>query len=167
MIQKKICMIGAFAVGKTSLVQRFVRSVFSEKYLTTVGVKVDKKIVRVQEQEVMLLVWDIEGDDVYNGVRTSYLRGASGCLLVVDGTRSDTLGRAMKLRNTVKANIGEVPHLLLLNKWDLTELWEIDGEDLNSVSEPGLIIRKTSAKTGDGVEKAFITLAEKMIDRPR
>jgi len=94
MIQKKICMVGTFAVGKTSLVRQFVDSVYSDKYHTTVGVKVDKKIVTVGEQEVTLVLWDIEGAETGYELRQSYLRGAAGYLLVADGTRPDTIANA-------------------------------------------------------------------------
>jgi small GTP-binding protein len=86
MTQKKICMLGSFSVGKTSLVARYVSSVFSDKYLTTVGVKIDKKTVAVDGADVTLLLWDIYGEDDFQKLRMSYLRGASGYLLVVDGT---------------------------------------------------------------------------------
>ena len=66
MLQKKICLLGAFSVGKTSLIQRFVSSLFDDKYLTTVGVKIDKKIVTVDQQEIMLMIWDLAGEDDYN-----------------------------------------------------------------------------------------------------
>ena len=65
MIKKKICMLGAFAVGKTSLVQRFVNSIFSEKYQTTIGVKIDQKLVQTGDTEVNLMLWDIHGEDNY------------------------------------------------------------------------------------------------------
>ena len=65
MIQKKICMIGTSGVGKTSLVSRFVQSIFADKYLTTVGVKIDKKIVTVDGTEMTLMIWDLAGDDDY------------------------------------------------------------------------------------------------------
>ena len=81
MIQKKVCLLGGFAVGKTSLVSRFVTSIFSEKYLTTVGVKVDKKLVSVNGQDVTLMLWDIYGEDEFQTVQPSYLRGASGYLV--------------------------------------------------------------------------------------
>ena len=106
MIQKKVCMLGAFAVGKTSLVARYVRSVFSEKYLTTVGVKVDKKDLTVDERQISLLLWDINGHDDYQAVQQSYLRGTSGYLLVVDGTRRATLETVSKLQQVVEAVAG-------------------------------------------------------------
>ena len=87
-------MVGTFAVGKTSLVRQFDDSVYSEKYHTTVGVKVDKKIVIVGENEVTLVLWDIEGATGSLELRQSYLRGAAGYLLVADGTRPDTLTAA-------------------------------------------------------------------------
>ena len=86
MLQKKICMLGSFSVGKTSLVRRFVESIFSEAYHTSIGVKVDKKVVRVDDEDVTLVLWDIHGEDVYQKIRMSYLRGMSGYLLVADGT---------------------------------------------------------------------------------
>jgi small GTP-binding protein len=90
-LQKKICLLGAFGVGKTSLTRRYVDSIFSDTYLTTVGVKIDKKAVRVGANDVNLLIWDIAGEDDVSAVRTSYLRGAAGYLLVVDVTRAQTL----------------------------------------------------------------------------
>ena len=100
MIQKKICMLGATGVGKTSLVSRFVSSIFSDKYLTTVGVKIDKKTVTVEARTVTLVLWDIYGEDAFQSVRASYLRGAAGYLLVADGTRQLTLDTARSLQKT-------------------------------------------------------------------
>src|SRR4026209_2201357 len=90
MLQKKICMLGGFGVGKTSLVSRFVTSIFSDTYLTTIGVKIDKKTFAVDAHEMTLMLWDIYGQDEFQTVRDSYLRGASGYLLVADGTRYAT-----------------------------------------------------------------------------
>ena len=85
MIQKKICMVGVAGTGKTCLVQRFVHSIFSPRYLSTVGVKIDRKPVTVAGQLVTLLLWDLEGRDDQRDVSTSYLRGAHGLIYVVDG----------------------------------------------------------------------------------
>lgn len=166
MIQKKkICMLGAFAVGKTSLVKRFVKSIFDEKYLTTVGVKIDKKTVQVDNREVVLMLWDLEGQDAYHQIRTSYVRGASGYLLVADGTRQETLDDALELRDRVEKEVGRVPFILLLNKNDLSELWELNENRVRPLSEAGIHVLTTSAKTGHNVEEAFHTLAARMLDR--
>lgn len=163
MIQKKICMIGAFATGKTSLVARFVKSIYSDIYHSTVGVKIDKKSVKVGEQELNLILWDIHGEDEFQKVQMSYLRGASGYLLVVDGTRNYTLEKALCLQKKVEESIGKVPFILVLNKFDLTEDWEIEETTLNELGEQGWTIIKSSAKTGLGVEKAFLNLSEQML----
>lgn len=162
MLQKKICMLGAFGVGKTSLVSRFVNSMFSEKYLTTVGVKVDKKTLSAGSGDVTLMLWDIYGQDEFQTVRDSYLRGASGYLLVADGTRHATLDIATALQQKAEAVIGHVPFLLLLNKSDLHEEWQVNERMLWKLAERGWRVVKTSAKTGDGVDDAFARLARDM-----
>ncbi len=156
-------MLGAFGVGKTSLVSRFVTSVFSDKYLTTVGVKVDKKVVPVEGDDVTLMLWDIYGQDEFQTVRTSYLRGASGYLLVADGTRMQTLAVARSLHETAAAAVGHVPFVLVLNKADLEAEWEVDARALIRIAEDGWPIIRTSAKTGVGVEEAFLKLARDMV----
>lgn len=163
MIQKKICMLGAFATGKTSLVARFVKSIFSEKYHTTVGVKIDKKVLKVGSEDVMLMLWDLAGEDEFNKVQMSYLRGSAGYILVVDGTRRSTLDKAFSLQKNVEEAIGKVPFILVLNKADLLEDWEIDQTTITELTDQGLLVIKGSAKTGEGVEELFLSLAEKMV----
>ena len=161
MIQKKICLLGAFGVGKTSLTRRFVDSIFSDTYLTTVGVKIDKKPVTVGTTDVNLLIWDIAGEDDVSAVRTSYLRGAAGYLLVVDVTRAQTLEVAQSIRARVATEVGEVPFLCLLNKTDVAE-WDIDAGRIDALGAQGWTVQRTSAKTGAGVEAAFADLAQRI-----
>jgi len=163
MIQKKVCMLGTFAVGKTSLVRRFVESIYSDKYHTTVGVKIDKKLVQVEEKELMLMLWDIEGAQDEHDLRTSYLRGASGYLLVVDGTRQDTLYTALAIQTRVEETIGSVPFLLLINKADLTDEWVITNRETEALEQKKWDVIRTSAKSGMGVEDAFLKLAKKLV----
>ena len=165
MIQKKVCMLGATGVGKTSLVSRFVTSLFSDKYLTTIGVKVDKKMVAVDGQDVTLMLWDIYGQDEFQTVRESYLRGASAYLLVADGTRQLTLDTARELQKKAENVIGPVPFILVLNKMDLQEEWRVDDRALWKLAEDGWPVIRTSAKTGAGVEDAFTKLTQKMVAR--
>lgn len=162
MISKKICMLGGFAVGKTSLVARFVHGVFSEKYLTTIGVKIDKKTIRVGAEDVDLVLWDIYGEDDYQRLRLSYLRGASGLLLVADGTRRETLDIARGLRITARDQLGPVAAVLVINKADLAATWEIGRDEIDELRSQGWVVLETSAKAGDGVEDAFAALAAQM-----
>ena len=163
MLQKKICMLGSFSVGKTSLVRRFVESIFSDAYQTSIGVKIDKKVVRAGNEDVTLVLWDIHGEDVYQKIRMSYLRGMSGYLLVVDGTRRQTLDDALALNERVIQEAGKVPAVLVLNKSDLTEKWEIDSTRESELTAAGWNILRTSAKTGDSVEEVFSKLTAAML----
>jgi small GTP-binding protein len=162
MLQKKICMLGGFSVGKTSLVKRFVESMFSEAYLTTVGVKIDKKTVDLGDRAVNLILWDVAGEDDISTVRMSYLRGCAGYVLVADGTRPATLTVALSLRERVEAENGRLPFVLLLNKSDLREQWAIDSADTSKLRETGWSVRSSSARTGEGVEDAFRELAARV-----
>src|SRR5512135_1581240 len=137
MIQKKICMVGAFGVGKTSLVARYVHSIFSEKYQTTVGVKIDKKVVPSHGTEVTLVLWDLAGEDALTTVRPSHLKGASGYILVVDGLRRNTLEVAIDLQRRVSEAVGIVPFICVVNKADLRESWEIQQLDLANLVSRG------------------------------
>ncbi len=163
MIQKKVCLLGTSGVGKTSLIARFVHSMFSEKYLTTVGVKIDKKTVRVGDEEVMLMIWDLAGDDDFQRLQTSYLRGTSGFLLVADGTRAVTLEQVLELKTRVESSMGGAPFLLALNKVDLASQWEVDDARIAQLQAEGWHIIKTSAKAGEQVEETFAELARRML----
>jgi small GTP-binding protein len=164
MIQKKICMLGSYAVGKTSLVSRFVKSLFSDKYHSTIGVKVDKKEVSVGDEQVELLLWDIYGEDEFQKMRASYLRGSAGYVLVVDGTRLETLAQAVAIQSRAQETVGNVPFVLMVNKADLTDKWEVDDAALEDLFRRGWPTFKTSAKTGAGVEEAFLDLARLMLE---
>jgi len=165
MLQKKICMLGAFATGKTSLVVQFVHSIFTDKYYTTIGVKIDKKELTIGTQDVNLVLWDLAGEDEFLQVHMSYLRGSSGYLLVADGTRPATLDTARSLQKRVEAAIGYVPFVLMLNKSDLTAGWEVGEEALADLREKGWDIIITSARSGLGVEEAFVTLVKKILEK--
>jgi small GTP-binding protein len=166
MIQKKICMLGSFAVGKTSLVGQFLTKGFSEKYHTTIGVKVDKKTVEVEGNSVDLILWDIQGEDSSQQLYLSYLRGISGYLLVVDGTRRSTLATAINIQSTVSSLLGpRVPFVVLVNKLDLQAEWEVQESDLQELAQRSWYVAKTSAKTGEEVEQAFLRLATQVMQR--
>ena len=163
MLQKKICLLGAFAVGKTSLVQQFVSGIFSDTYQTTIGVTIEKKMISINQNTVSLIIWDIYGEDEFQKIRQSYLRGASGYIVVVDATRRFTLDTACELHRMTEESQGSLPCIMILNKMDLQEEWEIRDTDLTPLLEQGWTIIKCSAKTGDGVEMALSSLAEKML----
>jgi small GTP-binding protein len=157
---RKVCMVGDFGVGKTSLVARYVHQTFSEAYLTTVGVKIDTHQVRLASgTDLKLVIWDIAGTDALRTVEQNYLQGAAGLLLVADGTRAATLETALALEGQVDSVIGSRPRVLLVNKLDLAPQWELDPTD----PVPGRPALACSARSGAGVEAAFVRLAEQLV----
>lgn len=163
-VKHKICLLGSFAVGKTSLVSRFVSSLFSEAYLTTVGVKVDKKVIDLSGgPRVTLLIWDVHGEDLVQTLQTAYLRGAAGYLLVADGTRATTLAVVRDIQRRVNAALGPRPFQLLVNKADLRDAWEVTEADLQSLRDEGWTVTETSARDGTGVDEAFYELAARVV----
>lgn len=163
MTQKKICTLGTSAVGKSSLVARFVKGIFSDNYLTTIGVKIDKKSVSLKGQKVDLLIWDLNGEDRFQKLSMNYLRGTAGYLLVIDGTRRNTLDAALALHHKAQATLGAVPSVVLINKSDKKDEWEIEDADINDLQARGWTVMETSAKSGNGVEKAFTNLTQKLV----
>lgn len=155
-------MLGAYALGKTSLGARYVEGVFSERYLSIVGVKIDRRDETVGERSVRMVLWDLQGRDEFQDVRSSYLRGAAAFVFVADGTRPDTLADALDLRDRTLREVGDVPGLLLLNKIDLGEAWELGDAVPDGVPED-LAVLRTSARTGENVAEAFRHLAAALL----
>jgi len=163
MLQKKICMLGAFAVGKTSLVRRYVESIYSDAYHTTVGVKISNKVVQVNNSEVKLVLWDVYGEDEFQRMSWKYLQGAFGYLLVADGTRPATLDKALALEQKARAEVGDFPFVFVVNKCDLVNDWQFDAALESQLVARNWSIVRSSAKTGEGVDEAFTQLTGKML----
>jgi small GTP-binding protein len=153
MIQKKVCMVGLFGTGKTSLVQRFVHSLFSERYLSTVGVKIDRKPIEIDGASLTLVLWDLAGRDSHEDITTSYLRGAHAILYVADGTRRESCDQLPELKALAREAAGDVPGVLALNKADLADGWALSRREEALAGQWDMV--RTSAKTGDGVEEVF------------
>lgn len=161
----KVCMIGATAVGKTSLVARFASSIFNERYATTIGVRIQARRVRRGDRSVDLILWDLSGEDEFQSVQPAYLRGSAGYLLVIDGTRRETIDTAILLEQRARATIGSAPFVVVLNKADLAREWQIGGAETDLLGHKGWTLVKTSAKTGAGVDEAFDRLTTLILNQ--
>ena len=117
----------------------------------------------MDNRDVYLMLWDIYGEEDYRKVQTSYLKDASGVFIVVDGTRRQTLEKGLELRERAQEAVGIIPSVIVLNKWDLKEEWKIDDGVIKKLTDQGMVVARTSAKTGHGVEEAFLTLTRNML----
>jgi hypothetical protein len=165
-VTSKVCVVGDFAVGKTSVTERFVTNQFSDDYLSTVGVKIDTKEIEFPARGIVhkLVVWDVAGSDTFGATEFAYLRGASGLIYVADGTRPATLIAVERLQGQIVEKYGFIPSVLLVNKRDLSVDWAVSDQRIEKLSANFASAYRTSAKTGDDVEQAFVRLADLIID---
>jgi small GTP-binding protein len=165
-LSRKICLLGDYAVGKTSLARRFVYNLFKARYLSTIGVKVSARTVAVPGRsgivEVTMMLWDLAGSEEFDRMRSSYMRGASGAVLVCDLTRPATLDSLPGYADDLLATSPEAKIILAANKCDLIEphhpdaLHHLAPEQVEAVAmRLNLPFYCTSAKTGDEVESLF------------
>jgi len=166
MVTKKVTMLGLWGVGKTSLVRQFVDNVFDDSYLTTLGVKVDKKVVHLKEQELTLMLWDVAGLEDSFSIPLNYIQGSSAVILVLDRSRSESLSAALELADQVQTNIAKLPFVVMANKPDLK--WVVSDDDIEKAfssedSNTPVLWFSTSAKTGENVELAFNELAKQLL----
>lgn len=168
MISKKIILIGDFSTGKTSLIRRFVDNQFSDTYLSTIGVKISKKIITLEDETIQGLIWDIEGGTDRKPVNQTYVKGAHGCIIVADITRDDTIANLASYIDIVQNIAPSAPFVLALNKADCLDE-ESRQKILQNTTEQYKNITAslylTSAKTGEGVETMFQEIAKLMLDK--
>ncbi|MCB0570111.1 MAG: GTP-binding protein [Phaeodactylibacter sp.] len=161
MISRKVLITGSFAVGKTSLFNRFIHNTFSERYLTTIGVKVDKKEVSVNGQEVSLVLWDIAGEVSQEKVPRTYFLGASAVIYIFDLSRPNTLQNMEADLRIIQSALPGCLVQVVGNKKDL-----LDDEELlimqRQVPEASTF---TSAKTGENVEQLFFDIGSKLLEQ--
>ncbi|USR92277.1 GTP-binding protein [Phormidium yuhuli AB48] len=170
-ISKKICTIGDFSVGKTSLIRRFVEGKFSDRYLSTVGVKISRKPLEVtrptgENTSVQLLIWDLEGHTKFKSIAPSYLQGSSGAFFVADVTRLETIERLGEHLDLFFSVNPKGVAIAGLNKSDLLEKDKLNYLQDKLKTEQGDRLTSmylTSAKTGENVETMFSQMATLLI----
>ena len=172
-VQKKIIMLGDGAVGKTSLIRRFVVDKFDDKYIITIGTKITAKAIQFDLKEesyhVALQIWDILGQKGYTKLHLSSFRGTDGVFMVADLTRKRTLfSLGTYWIPKVQKLIGNVPFSILANKSDLSENADFTMEELKRfASKYKVPYYITSAKSGDNVNEAFYVLGKQMLSVKR
>ena len=168
----KICLLGDGAVGKTSLIDRFVKNIFSEDYILTIGTRTSKKEIVVSNPRLnhdihlTLMIWDIMGQYSFRKVlHSTFLKGAKGAMIVCDLTRQETLEHLDRWVDTLFVEGQVMPFIVIANKNDLKGEHEFSVSDVNKIATAYMTTTlSTSAKTGENVENAFQLLGEKIIE---
>ncbi len=167
---KKVCLLGDGAVGKTSLIRKYVYDDFDDKYLMTIGTKITKKFMHIKQQDeeinLTIMISDIVGQVEFERIHKQYYRGSKGGLFVCDLTRKDTLERMEWWLNSFRDVAGDVPIILLGNKLDLKEQHEISFEDMAEFAKKfNCPYYLTSAKSGENVERAFQNMGQRVCQK--
>lgn len=167
-INKKVCLLGDFAVGKTSLVRRYIYDLFDETYLSTIGVKVSRKTMilpyKDEVTELALMLWDIAGNNGFHEIRTSYLRGAAGAVLVCDLTRPNTLESLQSYVDDLRALNPKAALIVAANKLDLVSEQQVSKDEVVAMAQTlGTTAHFTSARMGSGVEELFRSLGQLLL----
>jgi small GTP-binding protein len=163
----KVIFLGDPAVGKTSLIKKYIDKNYEERYLPTIGVSITKKQVEYAGKKFTIMFWDIAGQPQFYLLHKVYYNGANGAVLIFDLTRSHTL---MNLKNwyseLVKYQLQNIPIVIVGNKSDLQGKSVIEPQ-INHLAEQLGVSHTfmTSAKTGDNVEEIFKTIAELIYDQ--
>lgn len=160
-VQKKILLLGDGAVGKTSLVHRFVEGVFNERYKATIGVDIFSKVVGTPNGEVELQLWDLSGQQHFSAVRSKFYNKADGALLVFDLTNKKTFENLDSWLTETKNGVGsEIPMFVLGNKMDLADLIAVQEQEIaDFANQYQWQWSRSSAKSGENVENAFTSIA--------
>ncbi len=162
----KICLLGEFSVGKTSLIRRFVEGVFDDRYLSTLGVKISRHTMQLAQTEMQLLIWDTAGGEAFEQVVQNYYRGAAGALLVCDLTRPETLAALRDYAGAFHRASPTTPLVIAANKADLTTERRLADDDIAAMAtELAANWLFTSARTGEGVSEAFQRLGQQIIEQ--
>jgi small GTP-binding protein len=164
-LQKKVCLLGAYGVGKTSLVRRFVYELFEEKYLTTIGVNVSRKTVEMPTAKITYLLWDLNGGAKFDSMMISYMSGAAGAIVVCDLSRRETFEQISYYADHLIKLRPQAKLILVGNKADLLNKAVLE-KDLKTLADQYQVpYFLTSAKTGDQVEAMFIKLGEALLTK--
>jgi len=162
----KVIVVGDAAVGKTSLMFRFVHGSFAKDYKMTIGVNFATKLLKLDDgTNVKLSIWDTAGQERFHFLLPSYYDGSSGGLIVFDVTRRESFTNLPKWIDQVRGKVNNAPLLLIGNKADLEDLRAVQTEEARQfATQHGLVYTETSAKDGTNVNDVFAALTQFMTE---
>ena len=163
-LRRKVCLLGAPGVGKTSLVRRFVEDAFDEGFTSSIAVAISSGEIVLDDVQLQMMLWDPGGNEAWGQYNRSFISGASGLVFVADATRPQTLDHLLEVQVKERGFLGNRPSVLVLNKVDLTESYALTKWQMDAAAMVDWHIVRASAKSGDNVREAFAELATMMLE---
>jgi len=158
-LRRKVCLLGAPGVGKSSLVRRFVEDSFDEARNPLIAMSIHSRTVEIGDVSLEMMLWDPAGLEASVQYNRSFISGASGLVFVVDATRPQTLDELLEAQVQERGFLGSRPAVLILNKTDLTNAFALSDAQIAAASKPNWYMVRASAKTGYNVHEAFAKMA--------
>uniref|UniRef100_A0A3B3XIN4 Ras-related protein Rab-23 n=1 Tax=Poecilia mexicana TaxID=48701 RepID=A0A3B3XIN4_9TELE len=131
----KVVVVGNGAVGKSSMIQRYCKGIFTKDYKKTIGVDFLERQIIVNGEEVRLMLWDTAGQEEFDAITKAYYRGAQACVLVFSTTDRESYQAIDNWREKVEAEVGNIPTVLVQNKIDLLEETVIKNEEAEALAK--------------------------------
>ncbi|XP_061646484.1 ras-related protein Rab-23 isoform X1 [Phyllopteryx taeniolatus] len=162
----KVVVVGNGAVGKSSMIQRYCKGVFTKDYKKTIGVDFLERQIIVNDEDVRLMLWDTAGQEEFDAITKAYYRGAQACVLVFSTTDRDSFLAIDNWKEKIEAEVGDIPTVLVQNKIDLLEESVIKNEEAEGLAKR-LKFRfyRASVKEDLNVTEVFKYLAEKYLQQ--
>ncbi|XP_045474979.1 ras-related protein Rab-23 [Harmonia axyridis] len=160
----KVVIVGNGGVGKSSMIQRYCKGVFTKDYKKTIGVDFLERQIEVDGEDVRLMLWDTAGQEEFDAITKAYYRGAQACVLAFSTTDRDSFEAAHSWKLKVENECGEIPTVIVQNKIDLLDQSVVNPEEVELLARAlGCKLIRTSVKEDLNVATVFRHLASKCL----
>ncbi|XP_022107791.1 ras-related protein Rab-23-like isoform X2 [Acanthaster planci] len=162
----KVVIVGNGAVGKSSMIQRYCKGIFTKDYKKTIGVDFLERQIQVKEEDVRLMLWDTAGQEEFDAITKSYYRGAQAGVVVFSTVDKASFEAVEKWKRKVEEEVGCIPLVLVQNKIDLVDEAVVAPEEAEALAKRlKLRFYRASVKENLNIDEVFLYLLDKYMQK--